>query len=228
MNAIQGANAIKGARALAAITFMVASMGPANATVGSGTTIEVLGFEPREGKIFTIRDSGYRQCLYLTRVSGRSAGKSQFVKSYYPGGRCPLEPQGAVLAKIEKRIKRLRKRLVAMPVVARAKRPSSDTTLPLRIRGVTLKRKVLRSWRDKDFNTPCRDIELRVIQRKKKLVGMINLTTCGPRARVTALYRLPKRAELYAVVSAKPDMFEGGYENQYPVLLRPRKGAARR
>lgn len=204
----------------ACMALLLASPSAARATTGGPTFAEVLGYDAPDQKVYYAIHPGGEvddpPQVYFIPLSGPSAGKHVRVKSYYQGD---YDQQ---TEEVPKRIAKLRKRLKRMPVVATSRRKDDTaygSVLPPAIKPVKLGRRVTKRWTDEEFFTKCRRVELTLTHRASGAMGHGQLHECGPTSRVTALFAVPGRTELLVFVSSKPDVLEGGYETQVPILL---------
>ena len=221
--ALLRARAILAPSLCAAAFLAVALFGPstARATTGGPTFAEVLGYDAQDHKVYYAIQPGGEvddpPQVYFIPLSGPSAGKHVRVKSYYQGD---YDQQSV---EVPRRIEKLRTRLKRMPTVATANRNVEGqvygSDLPPGIKPATLARRVTKRWKDEEFFTRCRRVEVTVTHPASGATGSGALNECGPKCRVTALFAIPGRTELLAFVSTKPDTMEGGYETQVPMLL---------
>jgi hypothetical protein len=188
------------------------------ATVGEPVTVELVGYDVRDQKIYYLTHIYELPRLSFIRIAGPNAGRVVIARSYYAK---PYRPDGQDPAFFPK-VKRLRRRLKRLKPIAEARRASAQTDggrrLPRGVEGVSIARKVVKRWRDAEFDVGCRKVVLTL--ERRGATGNVELNECGPKARVTAIYDLPDHQATFVIVASKPDVWEGGYLHEVPVLLR--------
>lgn len=177
----------------------------ASATVGEDTTLELLGYSPREGKIFLLEDNGHETSLCFVRLDD---ARHRTVRSrrWAAFGR----------ERFATELARLRQRLV--PLV-RIRRSAYQVRLE--------RREAWRAW--SDFH------EMYIRRRRVGVTlswgphrGELSaqvLTNLQPvearaRVRVEGLWRVPGRDEAIGIVSAFTDPMETGYFQDALVFVR--------
>jgi hypothetical protein len=122
---------------LLATVALVFSPREASATLGGPQTIEILGYEPDEKKVFLLRhfhdEGGALPKLEYMFVGGPHAGRVIQVRSWYRG------PDSSDEQKLEKRLVALRARLKVLPKLRAmptlAAKHLRDVTIPARFPG---------------------------------------------------------------------------------------------
>jgi len=207
---------------LAAAIAILAWSSDARATHGGPSMVEVLGYDSGDHKIYyRVLPGGEvdaEYTLFFMRTTGQHAGKAQRILSIYKN--LPKE-WGAREDEIARRVAKLQRRLRKMRPVAKSKPIDGlDDALPKGLRYVSLKRKVLKRWKHPDDYGKCSKVRVTVKRPGTPVTGTIEMTECGGEPiRATAVYKIPGSQRLFVLLSSKPDLWEGGYQNQKPLLL---------
>lgn len=192
----------------------------ARATVGGGTFVTVLGYDPTDDKIYYLVDgAGGHELpdLYFMRVSGPRAGAPVRAKSV------KVNIEDGDYAAFEGRIGRIKKRLIKMAPRGRSKR-DSDSVLPPPVPHVEVKRKKTGKRTrvystGKDGYVKCPVVSVSVTDDGRQ--GSVAVTECRGHARVAGIFNVGKRVDVsFVLVASIPDLFEGGYVTETPLLLR--------
>ncbi len=185
--------------------------GLASATTGGDEPLQVLGFAPGEGKVYLLRviDDGGEDLpqLYYVKVDGPHAGRVVTVRSWYRELSDPDVDYDAAVARFERKLARLRRRL----------RPA-ETIAPVCTAKVTVTRRtpVADPW-DPAWDT---EYELDVsVSHPSTPAATIHRTVIAyePSAEVVAEIRIPDAAIAVVLVRWFSDPYEHGYHTDFAV-----------
>ena len=193
----------------------------ASATTGGSSMIEVLGLDTRDAKIYykVIDNSANDEpgVVFFMHLDGKHAGKPQRVLSISKGINAYDDH-----VEYDRRVAKLKKRLARIKSIAVSKRTGSQVygdDLPPGLKILTVKRKKIGVKTDPDYGD-CIIVRVAVSKPKTNLAARVKMTECSGKSRVTAVFALKGRDELFVLMSSEPYHWEGGYETQVPVQLR--------
>lgn len=190
------------------------------ATVGGASRIEVLGYSAEYGKVYFLQGTNLElDALHFIRVKGASAGKTVFLKNYYDADGF----ESTDFEAFEQRLSKLKKRIKKLKPVRTSKGEPNENKPRRELSGFKMERKVLRRWWDADFDVPCREVTLTIVEESTKFSGTLTTKECfyaRGRYRVTKAYKLPETPGTLVVLSGVRDPFEGGYVIERLALLR--------
>ncbi len=202
--------------ALLLLTLGVASLTapfatPARASLGGPSYIEMLGWKPKESKIFfTVRsedEGGDRQGVYYLDLNARDPNRAQRVSWSVDSSDSRNWKENQ--AKYQARLMKLRRELAVLPRLI-------ESTFPQRC-------EVIQVDSLRNMEGPWARYRVRIADGR--LGNDRLLLTCyrEPSVRFIDHYSIPGRAERVEIVSFIGKPHEIGYEVQAPVVIRPKE-----
>ncbi len=190
-----------------------------NATVGGGQSIEVLGYEAKEKKLYVLRDfedgRGRLPQLYYYQLNSQTPDKLIEVKSLYINPKTKKIDYDQDGVQFDKDLKKITKRLT--PLLSANSKTTKISILS------TTQRKVP-SWYDPDekineYKTSYQ-INSPNMQSQKHIA-----THYDPKLSISQSFMIPKQNKALVVVKYYGIPFEMGYNIEDPVLLLPKNSS---
>lgn len=200
----------------------------AQATVGGASRVEIVGYAPEDGKVYYLQGTNLElDALHFVHVTEPEVGEAVFVKSYYG----PDGVDSTDFKKFNRRFSKLKKRLRPIELEQESSGQVNENEPRRELDGFEVERKVLKRWKDADYDVPCREVELAITETATGLKATVTTKECfywRGRFRVTRVYALPDSTAKLVVLSGVPDPFEGGYVTERVVVLHPLPPVARK
>ncbi len=203
-----------------AITLPIALLGgtvSAWATVGGDDSIEVLGYEPVDNKVYLLKaygDASESAALYYFDLKGRTPNKAIEAKSLYAGYGDGVSATGQMNNPgFHRKINAIKNRLKPMQQAG-----TKNATVDI----ISLKTSTT-SGGECNYDGRCTQYHYQYrVRNGNYQIAVQSLTAYNPELEVSQAYITPKHNKMVATVKYTNTLWEGGYTTEAPVLLSPR------